>query len=143
MEHARRRCNDEQEGDSDPWVEGRGNLHEQSRLTEGTQETQRHTQEVELHGLAATENRQEVDRRNSESMNTSIRPGSDGVYRSVFPSLEAMAMGEVVSGLPIVEDLVAVVDRMVERSNHVACKEDGKCNGWRKWRWFFSRTVRS
>jgi hypothetical protein len=44
---------------------------------------------------------------------TGVCPRSDGIYWRILPRLEAMAVGKVVCWFPVVEDLVAVLDRMV------------------------------
>jgi hypothetical protein len=46
----------------------------------------------------------------------SISPRPDGIYWRVLPCLETMAISEVMRRFPIVKDLVAVLDWVVQRS---------------------------
>ena len=43
-------------------------------------------------------------------MNASISPAANSVDGRVLPSLQPVAMVEVMRGFPVVEDLVAVLD---------------------------------
>ena len=57
-----------------------------------------------------------------EGVDTGVSPGPDGIDRRVLPGLKAIAMSQVMDGLPVVEDFIAVLDRMINRTNHV-CSE--------------------
>jgi len=46
-----------------------------------------------------------------DGMEANVQPAADGKVGRVFPCLEAVAMAQVVGGLPVVERLVAVLDR--------------------------------
>src|SRR5690242_6841586 len=57
-------------------------------------------------------------------MYTSVCPATDGILRRVLPGLQSIAMIEIVRRLPIVEDLVAVLDWCKESSYDVGGRED-------------------
>jgi len=59
-------------------------------------------------------------------MEAGIGPASDGIFRGVFPGLQAVSMVEVVARLPVVEDLVAVLNRRKGGSDKVGDGEDGE-----------------
>jgi hypothetical protein len=47
-------------------------------------------------------------------MDENVRPASDAVLWRVFPRLEAVSMGEIMQGLPVIESLVAVLNGGIE-----------------------------
>lgn len=59
-------------------------------------------------------------------MNGNVKPATDGIVGRVLPRLQAVAMAEVVCGLPVVEGLVAVLDRGEEGGKEVGAEEDVK-----------------
>lgn len=45
-----------------------------------------------------------------EGVKRNVKPAANGIIRGILPGLEAIAMGEVMGWLPVVERLVAVLD---------------------------------
>ena len=57
-------------------------------------------------------------------MQDDVCPASDGIGRGQFPGLEAIFVVEIVSRLPVVEDLIAVLDRAEDSGQSVGSEED-------------------
>lgn len=60
-------------------------------------------------------------------MKCNIGPGTDSVRRGVLPGLEGIFVVEVVSGLPVVEDFIAILDWAEDSSQNVSREEDVEC----------------
>ena len=59
-------------------------------------------------------------------METNVEPATDGVFRGIFPGLATITMGEIVSGLPVVVSLIAILDWGEEGSDQIGGQEDIK-----------------
>lgn len=57
-------------------------------------------------------------------MQTNIEPAANFIIGRVLPCLQAVTMGQVVSWLPVVERLVAILDRCIKGSYNVGGEED-------------------
>lgn len=68
-------------------------------------------------------------------MRSSVSPASDGVYWRVLPSLESIVVVEIMSWLPEIEDLVAVLDRTEEGRNQMTSQKDIKCDDGTELEW--------
>lgn len=63
-------------------------------------------------------------------MRDDVEPVSDTVFRRPLPSLQSIAMGEIVCGLPEVECLITVLDRIEQGRHQGCCKEKPKGMNW-------------
>ena len=68
--------------------------------------------------------RQQAAEVGADGVDGDVEPAADGVVGRVLPGLQAVAMAEVVGGLPVVEGLVAVLDRGEEGGDGVGGQED-------------------
>lgn len=57
-------------------------------------------------------------------MKRNVKPAANGIIGRILPGLEAIAMGEVMGRLPVVEGLVAVLDWGKQSSNHAGSEKE-------------------
>lgn len=114
MKHTRRGSHNDEKRDCDPWIQRRGDLGEEASLTKRTNESKDEPYEIELQILGLLNDHAAA--KDNDGVDSCIGPRSDGIYWRVLPCLEAMAIGEVMCWFPVVEDFVAVLDWMVQRS---------------------------
>jgi hypothetical protein len=67
-------------------------------------------------------------------MQAGVSPAPDRVDGRILPRLEARAMAEVVGRLPVVEDLVAVLNGREEGCQQVWREEEQESNRQANWR---------
>lgn len=63
-------------------------------------------------------------------MEGKICPTSNGILWRVLPSLQAIAMAEIVCRLPVIEGLITILYRRIDRSEYVGTEEDVKSTNW-------------
>lgn len=56
-------------------------------------------------------------------MQTDVKPTPNGIVGRVFPCLETVAMAQVVRRFPVVEGLVAILDRSKQGGNQVRAEK--------------------
>ena len=98
-----------------------GDLREETRLANGTCDPEHCSYEVELKALPRTEQGAELAH---DRMDDYVEPAANGELRGVFPGLEPIATVQIVRWLPVVEDLIAILDRRVEGRENVDGSED-------------------
>jgi hypothetical protein len=113
MEHACTAHNDDQEDQSNSRIEYPRYCGVHPGVAYRTNEGKHHPQEVEL-GALAPDKEEHASQCYNGRVQACIRPASDRIDWGVLPCLQAIAMIEVVGGLPVVEDFVAVLDRGIE-----------------------------
>lgn len=59
-------------------------------------------------------------------MQRDIKPAADGIVGRVLPRLQAVAVRQVMRGLPVIECFVAVLDRRIRGGNQVRDEKDVK-----------------
>jgi hypothetical protein len=84
-------------------------------LAEGAGKGEQVAEEVELSHLSRV--RQQTAYVGADGMDGDVQPAADGIVGRVLPRLQAVAMTKVVCRLPVVEGLVAVLDRGEEGGN--------------------------
>ena len=109
MEVAGARDGRDEEDKGDPGIQGVADDSPQPRLAEGAGQGESIADKVELGNLCRPR-KQPADVA-YYGMEADVEPAPYGVVGRVLPGLEAVAVGEVVSRLPVVECLVAVLDR--------------------------------
>lgn len=57
-------------------------------------------------------------------MKRNVKPAANGIIWGILPGLEAIAMGEIMGWLPVVERLVAVLDWREQSSDQACSKEE-------------------
>jgi hypothetical protein len=62
-------------------------------------------------------------------MQAGISPAANGVFGRVLPRLESIAMVEIVGGLPVVEDLITVLDWGEDSSRKIGSCEETEGSG--------------
>jgi hypothetical protein len=124
MEHSRAGEHDEEEEHSESRVESSRDGRVESGFGSGTDGTQHDAQKVELPDLGQTPDGDYATETNDKSMERDIAPAANGVFRRVLPGLLAVAIGQVVGGLVVVVDLVAVLYGEIESSDRVGSGEN-------------------
>ena len=67
-------------------------------------------------------------------MDHDIQPAADGIFRRVFPCLQSGSPVEVMGGLPIIEDFIAILYGHKSRSEGVDEKKGVEhSNCWHRW----------
>ena len=90
-------------------------------MAKGTGQGQGGPDEIELKALCRREQRSKFA---DNCMDNNVEPASESKLGRVFPCLQPIATVQVVGGLPVVEDLIAVLDRRIECSKNVHSSED-------------------
>ena len=109
MEVAGAQNGGENENYADTGVESRAKDEVENGLAQGAGEGQDVADEIKLSDLGALG--QQTANTAQHGVDANIEPAPDGIFGIVLPSLEAVAMGEVVGRFVVVEVLVAVLDR--------------------------------
>lgn len=113
-------CHYEEEADTRIQRQTDGPPHQ--GLAEGAYSGEEVAEKVELGDLGRV--RQQAADVGAEGVDGNVQPAADGVVGRVLPRLQAVAMAEVVCGLPVVEGLVAVLNRGEEGGDDVGGEED-------------------
>lgn len=103
MEHPGAGGGEDEVEQADAPVDGLGDGGVETRFGAGAEEREEDAQAVELVGLGQG-GEEEGERARREGVEGDVGPAADGVLGGVLPGLEAVAVGEVVGGLPEVED---------------------------------------
>jgi len=111
---------DEEEADARVQGQTDGAPHE--GLGEGADAGQEVAEEVELGHLGRM--RQQTADVGAEGVDGDVQPAADGIVRGVLPGLQAVAMADIVGGLPVVEGFVTVLDGGEESGDDVGAQED-------------------
>jgi len=90
-------------------------------LAESTGKGEKVAEEVELGNFVGMG--QETPNVGTDGMDADVQPAADGIVRGVLPSLKAIAMAQVMGRFPVVEGLIAVLDRRKQGSNHVCTQK--------------------
>lgn len=112
MIHAGTGDHNKREEDGNSRVEGPCNSRIEACFAEGTHQPEHKPEEVELGDFGANE-RQEAAELDDDCMDAGVCPAADCIVGGVLPSLQAISMIEIMCGLPVVEYLVAILDRCV------------------------------
>jgi len=112
----------EQEEEADSRVQGEADHAEEPDLAEGADKGEDIADKVELGNLGRM--RKQAPKVADDGVEEDIGPATDGKFGRVLPSLEAIAVGDVVGRLPVVEGLVTVLDWGEERREK-ACRKKG------------------
>lgn len=99
----------EEEEDADAGIEGGADDAVEKGLADGAGQGEGVADEVELGDLGRPG--QEAADVPGDGMEGDVQPAADGIGRGIFPCLEAVAVGQIVGWLIVVEGLVAVLDR--------------------------------
>lgn len=122
MEVARAQDQGQDEEEADARVQGQTDGAPHEGLAEGAGGGQEVAEEVELGDLGRV--RQQAAEVGADGVDGDVQPAADGIVGRVLPGLQAVAMAEVVGGLPVVEGLVAVLDGREEGGDGVGGQED-------------------
>lgn len=122
MEHSRTRHRDDQIYDCNPGVQYPRHNGVQTCLAHGAGESEHDAKEVKL-GVLATDERQYMPKFNDNGVEAHVCPTPDSVFRGVLPRLHAITMVEVMCGLPVVVDLIAVMYRGEECAKDMSGEE--------------------
>ena len=122
MEVARAQDEGQDKDEADAGVQGQADGAPHEGLAEGADKGEQVAQEVELGHLGRV--RKQAADVGAEGVEGHVQPAADGVVGRVLPRLQAVAMAEVVGGLPVVEGLVAVLDRGEEGGGEVGAQEN-------------------
>lgn len=57
-------------------------------------------------------------------MKRNVKPAANGIIWGILPGLEAIAMGEIMGWLPVVERLIAVLDGREQGRDQACSKEE-------------------
>lgn len=123
VEHPRAGDGEDEVEETDAAVDGLGDGGVETRFGAGAEEREEDAQAVELVGLGQGGS-EEGEGARREGVEGDVGPAADGVLGGVLPGLEAVAVGEVVGGLPEVEDCGGGVRGGVS--------EGGRGEAWRK-----------
>ncbi len=122
VEVARAQNQGQNEEETDARVQGQADSAPHEGLAEGAGGSQKVAEEVELGDLGRV--RQQAAEVGADGVNGNVQPAADGIVGRVLPGLQAIAMAEVVGGLPVVERLIAVLDGREEGGDGVGGQED-------------------
>lgn len=124
MEVARAENQRHDEEQADPRVECQADSTPHQGLAEGAAKGEQVTEEVELgHLVRAWQQAADIG---PNSVDSNIQPATDGITGRVFPGLQAVAMAKIVCWFPVVERLVAILDRGEESGYGISSQEDVK-----------------
>jgi hypothetical protein len=147
MVHARAEDHSEDEEECHAGVKCPRYDRVQTRLACRADKGQDGAQEVELCNLCLGKRKAtqwEEAQLDDERVESRIRPAPDGILGRVLPRLQSIAVVEVVRRLPVVEDLVTVLDGREKGSGNIGSGEDVEGNDgleleWRflRWSWGF------
>ena len=113
MKQAWRCSHDDQKGDRNARVQRRRDLLKETSLAECTDKPKDEPQEIEFQVLGSLKDQSATE--HDDGVDPSVSPRSDRVDWRILPCLESMAIGKVMRWFPVVEDLVTILDRMIER----------------------------
>jgi len=85
----------------------------QLRLADGANHGEHYSQKVEFHGLASHEEKNAGEGYDNR-MYANVCPASNSIHWGVFPSLQSVAVIEIMGRFPVVEDLIAILYRRIE-----------------------------
>lgn len=122
MEITRAYDGDGEKKKADPSVECYAHSLEHDGLTNGTYKGQAVADEVEFRNLGGLG--QYPAHVAHDSVKRNVKPAANGIIGRILPGLEAIAMGEVMGRLPVVEGLVAVLDWGKQSSNHAGSEKE-------------------
>ena len=117
---------DEQIDDGDAIVYARSDEKAEKCITQHAYKSEDDAEEVELSSLGQGDKGQLVAKVYDSSVEKDVEPGADGVLGRELPSLQAVAMIEVVSGLPEVEHFVTILDWGVYGCEETGHQEEGE-----------------
>lgn len=136
MEHARAECYDHEEQESDSRVQCPANSRVQSRLAGCAHKGECESNGVEINCLAL---RKPGAYFSNQRMQADVEPTPYGILGGILPRLQSIPMIKIMRRLPIIEDLVAILDRSIGRRYTIGNKTDVECHVQRKvesrWCW--------
>lgn len=116
MEHSWAGRHHDHEDDSESWVQCPGDDGEQARLARRARQSEYNPDEVEFESLRSGEERTQIA---DDCVYDDVKPAPDRVLGGILPSLQTIAMIEIMRRFPIVEHLIAILYRSIKCSKSI------------------------
>jgi hypothetical protein len=123
IKHTRTERNDHQIDDSNIRIQSTRDDREQPRFSSSTNDSQKDPQKVKLQPLRPG---QDIAQLSRNGMNDNVEPAPDREFGRVLPRLKPVSMVEIMQGLPVIEDLVAVLNGCVSCGKEMGQQAQGE-----------------